>query len=64
MNAIIDAAISHSRTVLGSLVLILIAGIVAFVDIPKEADPDVNIPIIYVSMNHEGISPEDSERLL
>jgi multidrug efflux pump len=64
VNAIIDAAISHSRTVLGSLVLILIAGIVAFVDIPKEADPDVNIPIIYVSMNHEGISPEDSERLL
>lgn len=64
MNAIIDAAISHSRTVLGSLVLILIAGVVAFVDIPKEADPDVNIPIVYVSMHHEGISPEDSERLL
>ena len=64
MNAIIDAAISHSRTVLGSLVLILVAGFVAFVDIPKEADPDVNIPIVYVSMHHEGISPEDAERLL
>ncbi len=64
MNAIIDAAISHSRTVLGSLVLILFAGIVAFNDIPKEADPDVNIPIVYVSMHHEGISPEDAERLL
>jgi len=64
VNAIIDAAISHSRTVLGSLVLILFAGIVAFNDIPKEADPDVNIPIVYVSMHHEGISPEDAERLL
>ncbi|WNK01440.1 efflux RND transporter permease subunit [Thalassospiraceae bacterium LMO-JJ14] len=64
MNALIDAAVSHSRTVLGSLVLILIAGVVAFNDIPKEADPDVNIPIIYVSMHHEGISPEDAERLL
>ena len=64
MNAIIDAAIGHARTVLGSLVLILIAGIVAFNDIPKEADPDVNIPIVYVSMHHEGISPEDAERLL
>lgn len=64
MNALIDAAVGHSRTVLGSLVLILIAGIYAFVDIPKEADPDVNIPIIYVSMSHEGISPEDAERLL
>ena len=64
MNAIIEAAVSHSRTVLGGLVLILIAGTFAFNDIAKEADPDVNIPIIYVSMNHEGISPEDAERLL
>ena len=64
MNAIIDAAVSHARTVIGALVLVLIAGTVAFNDIPKEADPDVNIPIIYVSMHHEGISPEDAERLL
>ncbi len=64
MNALIDAAVSHSRTVLGGLVLILLAGTVAFNDIPKEADPDVNIPIIYISMHHEGISPEDAERLL
>ncbi len=64
MNAIIDAAISHSRTVLGLLVLLLCAGVIAFNDIPKEADPDVNIPIIYVSMHHDGISPEDAERLL
>ncbi|MDF2368897.1 efflux RND transporter permease subunit, partial [Sneathiella sp.] len=28
------------------------------------SDPDINIPIIYVSMTHEGISPEDGERLL
>ena len=35
----------------------------AFSAIPKEAEPDVNIPIIYVSMHHDGISPEDAERL-
>lgn len=64
MNAIIDAAIGHARTVVGALVLVLVAGTVAFNDIPKEADPDVNIPIIYVSIHHEGISPEDAERLL
>jgi len=60
----IDAAISRSRTVISALFLILIAGTVAYIDIPKEADPDVNIPIVYVSMHHEGISPEDAERLL
>ena len=64
MNAIIDAAIGHGRTVLTALALILIAGTVSYLDIPKESDPDVNIPIIYVSMSHEGISPEDAERLL
>ena len=64
MNALIDAALGHARTVLLTLALILVAGTVAYVEIPKEADPDINIPIIYVSITHEGISPEDAERLL
>ncbi len=64
MNAIIDAAVTHARTVVATLVLILIAGTIAYITIPKESDPDINIPILYVSMVHEGISPEDSERLL
>ena len=32
--------------------------------IPKEAEPDVEVPIIYVQLSQRGISPEDSERLL
>ena len=64
MNALIDSALSHSRTVIASLVLILISGAVSYINIAKEAEPDVNIPIIYVSMHHDGISPEDAERLL
>ena len=64
MRTIIDAALSRSRTTLSALLLILIAGTVAYIDIPKESDPDVNIPIIYVRMHHDGISPEDAERLL
>jgi multidrug efflux pump len=64
VNAIIDAALARSRTTLSALLLILIAGTIAYIDIPKESDPDVNIPIIYVRMHHDGISPEDAERLL
>ncbi|MEQ8666063.1 MAG: efflux RND transporter permease subunit [Rhodospirillales bacterium] len=64
MPSIIDAAIDRSRTVLSALLLILISGTYAYLDIPKESDPDINIPIIYVSITHEGISPEDAERLL
>ena len=64
MHAMIDAAIDRSRTILSILVLVLIAGSAAYNAIPKEANPDVNIPIIYVSVTHDGISPEDAERLL
>lgn len=62
--SIIDAALSRSRTVIAVLVLLLIAGFSSYVNIPKEARPDVNVPIIYVSMSLKGISPEDAERLL
>jgi len=61
---VIEAILDRSRTVLLVLALLLIAGTIAYRDIPKEADPDVAIPIIYVKLNHEGISPEDAERLL
>ena len=64
MNNIIDAAVTHSRTILSILVLLLIAGSYAYIDIPKESEPDIDIPQIYVSMSLEGVSPEDSERLL
>jgi len=64
MNVLIDTAFGHARTVLTVLVLILVSGAIAYVEIPKESDPDINIPLIYVQMDHEGISPEDAERLL
>lgn len=63
-RGLIAAALTRTRTVLACLVFIIIAGWIAWEDIPKEANPDVNIPIIYVAMTHEGISPEDGERLL
>ena len=61
---IIETAIARSRTVLLSLLIVLIGGVVAYTTIPKEAEPDVQIPIFYVSITLDGISPEDSERLL
>ncbi|MCC7276150.1 MAG: efflux RND transporter permease subunit, partial [Alphaproteobacteria bacterium] len=64
MKALIDAALARGRVTVAILVLILLFGAMAWRDIPKEAEPDVNIPIIYVSMTLEGVSPEDSERLL
>ena len=64
MNAIINAAMDRSRMVLMLLVLILLMGFSTYLTIPKESDPDVPIPIIYVLVRYDGISPQDAERLL
>jgi multidrug efflux pump len=64
MGGLIQAAIERSRAVLLIFVLILVAGGLTLNSIPKENNPDVPIPIIYISIPHEGISPEDSERML
>ena len=61
---IIDYAISHARVFFGILVFIIAAGSSTYVSIPKEATPDVTIPIIYISLSQKGISALDSERLL
>ena len=61
---IVKLAIRNSRLTISVLFFLLIAGAVSYMSIPKEAEPDVAIPIIYVSLAYQGISPEDSERLL
>ncbi len=60
----IDASVDRYRTVFLLLAFILIAGSISYKMIPKESAPNVQIPIIYISMRHEGISPQDAERLL
>ncbi len=64
MSRLITYAIEHARLTLATLAFLLVAGLVAYVTIPKEAEPDVKVPIIYVQLTQRGISPEDSERLL
>jgi multidrug efflux pump len=64
MSRLINYAISHARLTIALLLFLLSAGFVAYLTIPKEAEPDVKVPIIYVQLTQRGISPEDSERLL
>src|SRR3982750_4874672 len=60
----VDYAINHARLTIAALAFLLVAGLVAYLTIPKEAEPDVKIPIIYTLLSQRGISPEDAERLL
>jgi multidrug efflux pump len=64
MNNLIYGALSHSRTVLMIFVLLLISGVVTYLNIPKEANPDVPLARINVTIIHDGIAPEDSARML
>ncbi len=64
MNSLIAAAFSRTSAILLTLMLLGAIGIVSYIQIPKEARPDVDIPVAYVSVGYEGISPDDAERLL
>ncbi|MDH3581501.1 MAG: efflux RND transporter permease subunit, partial [Hyphomicrobiales bacterium] len=64
MMSALEAIIRRPRTVLTIMVVMVLAGIFTYITIPKEADPDIDIPFFYVEVIQEGISPEDSERLL
>src|SRR5262249_23161181 len=43
---------------------VLVVGTYAYISIPKEADPDIPIPFFAITIYHQGISPEDAERLI
>jgi len=60
----IDSIVGRSRTMMIAFIAIVIAGVVSYYAIPKEAEPDVSFPYIYVQVFLEGVSPEDAERLL
>ena len=64
MTRIVDWAVNNTRVVIALILVVLIAGVYAFINIPKEAQPDIPIPYLIVQVTYPGISPEDSERLL
>lgn len=64
MSALINACFQRYRSLLLILFLGLLWGLNVYMTIPKESRPDIKIPIMYVAVHHEGISPQDSERLI
>ena len=64
MNSFIDSAISRSRSTLLIMMVLVMCGLVARAALPIANDPHIVLPFFYVAVPHEGISPEDAERLL
>lgn len=64
MISLIEAALKHSRTLLLALFFLLSCGVYSFIHISRELNPDITVPFINVVTNHEGISPQDADRLI
>jgi len=64
MTGMIDWAGKHARMVVAFIALTIVAGILAYTGLPKEGEPDIEIPGLFVSVPFPGISAEDSEKLL
>ncbi|MGO4915364.1 efflux RND transporter permease subunit [Pseudogemmobacter sp. W21_MBD1_M6] len=64
MTGLVDWAASRARMVVAFIVLSIVAGAYAYSVLPKEGEPDIEIPALFVSVPFPGISAEDSEKLL
>jgi multidrug efflux pump len=62
--ALIDGAIKRRKVVLGVTVIACIFGLFSYLAMPREAQPDIDLPYISVIVPFPGVSPEDAERLL
>lgn len=64
IGALIDGAIKRRKVVLAVAFLATLFGLIAYLNLPREADPNINYGYVFVQVLYPGVSPEDSERLL
>ncbi len=64
MISMLEGVLHRPKTVFVMMLFMVIAGIMSYIAIPKEAAPDIDVPFFYVSVGQSGISPEDGARLI
>ncbi|GGB42740.1 hypothetical protein GCM10011316_13320 [Roseibium aquae] len=64
MTSMLEGVLRRPKTVFVLMLALIAAGTMSYLSIPKEDSPDIDVPIFYVSIAQQGISPEDAERLL
>jgi multidrug efflux pump len=59
-----DAAV-RNRTSIGALVFIIaVLGVNAYAHVPKEANPEITVPMIHIGTSYAGVAPADMETLV
>ena len=56
-----DTAVKNSTTVFVVMLLLVIFGAYSYKTLPRESEPDVTIPYVFVSTEYKGVSPTDIE---
>ena len=64
IGSLIDGAIQRRKVVLGVALIATLFGFFAYLAVPREAEPSIDVPFIAVTVPYPGVSPEDAERLL
>lgn len=59
-----DFALKNRTTVFVLMFIILVAGTAAYIMLPREAAPDIQIPYVGVTAFYEGVAPSDMETLV
>ncbi len=57
-------AVRNPVTVLVIALILTIAGVMSYRQLPRESFPEIKIPLIFVNVIYPGASPEDMERLV
>ena len=64
MTGIVDWAAARTRMVLAFVLISVGAGLFSYFSLPKEGAPNIDVPVLYISVPLPGVSARDSERLL
>ena len=64
MKGITEFALNNSRTVIMTILLVVVGGIYSFIDLPKLEDPFITIREAVVSAKYPGMPVEQVERLI
>ncbi len=56
-----DTAVRQRISVMVLAVIILVFGFYSYMNLPRESDPDITIPYVFVSTTYKGVSSSDME---
>ena len=61
---ITEISLKNRLSVFVMMVIVMVAGYWSYTSLPKEAAPDITIPLIVISTPYFGVSPADMENLV